>query len=64
MRKSTDMYTSVLEFGMWNMIIPNSIGIMVGSSVTTLRIVLMILPMFFIPMMLFAGIISNTGIVL
>ena len=64
MRKSTDMYTSVLEFGMWNMIIPNSIGIMVGSSVTTLRIVLMILPMFFIPMMLFAGIISNTGILL
>ena len=55
------MYRSMLEFGMWNMIIPNSIGIMVGCSFRSTKVVITILPMFFIPMMLFAGIISNTG---
>jgi hypothetical protein len=55
------MYLSMLEFGMWNMIIPNSVGIMVGSSFRNTKIVIMVLPMFFIPIILFAGIISNTG---
>ena len=61
MRPELDMYLTLLEWGLWAVLVPNAIGIAIGSATFNIKIISQIMPAVFVPSLLLAGFIGNTG---
>lgn len=53
-----------MEFCLWNAMLGNSYGVLVGNLVRGAKTIVQIIPPFFIPFCLLAGFIVNMGILL
>jgi hypothetical protein len=61
MEETWTMFLIFSEFCLWNAMTGNSFGLLMGTLARTVPTIVQVIPVFFVPFVLMAGFIVNTG---
>jgi hypothetical protein len=61
MDQTWTMFLIFAELCLWNALLGNSFGILLGSMVTGIKTIVQLITIFFVPFVLMAGFVVNTG---